>query len=986
MDRKDTKIWLLLALIFITIGTLTFATENWLEQRHSANQRETVFNNIGISRARLESLLGQQLYTLKALSTYIGLHPNISEQEYTRYVASSLPSNSVISIVAAAPELVVKYIYPYVGNEQAIGLNYREHRDQREAVFLAIEQRDSVLAGPVELVQGGTGFVARVPVFVAANEPPADQKLWGIVAAVIPEEILYAESGFASNEQEIDIALRGRDASGPDGPVFFGDAGLFDPSAESILLPIKVASGEWQLAAQPIGGWGLKNSGLVWSIRAGGLMIAIGLFLGFRHRQKLSEQTEEAQRNFENLFEMNNDGLFINDVETLNILNMNQSGLRQLGYDPGEMIGRSALEFAPYQGVEDILAARETLSQQTQIVFETLLRRKDGTHVPVELSTRKVSRPDGDIAISAVRDISERKAVEAALKKSRQDLISAIEAINAGFALWDPAGKLQIFNQRYINLNPQLKEKVKVGISFRELLAYTYDMELVSTDFQRDEWIEMRIADHKDPKGPYEFRSGDGRFVKISEYLTPDGSCVAIYEDITELKRATEHVHYRAYFDVLTGLPNRENFLGKLTETLVAIQRTEQVAALLFVDLDRFKNTNDTLGHAIGDNLLREVALRLRVVVRQTDFVARFAGDEFVVLLRYIEEPINAAHIAENLLAKLSAPYQVDGHEVYCSASIGIAVAPSDTLEAETLLSYADLAMYQAKAIGGNAFRFFTANMTERAQRFVTIEKDLRQAIKEDQCQLHYQPVFDLRSNELCSVEALVRWEHPDFGLMLPDEFISIAEETSFIDELGRWVISEATKKAIDWRNRENQKPIQVAVNVSSRQFWGDFDTRFVRNLLAEADFPAERLNIEITESIVMGDEERIIRVLEDLRDLGVGICIDDFGTGYSAISYLKRLPVTMLKIDRSFVTDIEKSLDDALLVESIIAMAKALRVRVVAEGIETEPQLKILSEMGCDFGQGLLFGEPIDSLEFRKRFLTPNVVQLNDRHRGSKR
>ena len=985
MARNHTNVWLLFILIVIAVGISTYAIEYRLQQNHLATQKEQVFNAVGTARARLEALLGQQLYTLKALSTYIGLYPKITEQEFTRYVANSLPDNSVISVVAAAPDLIVKYIYPLEGNEQVVGLNYREHREQRQPVFLAIEQRDTVLAGPVDLVQGGSGFIARVPVFVADVASPGQQKLWGIVAAVIPEETLYIEAGFSSSELGVNVALRGRNASGPDGAVFFGDAGLFEASAEAVVLPLKVASGQWQLAAQPEGGWGLEDSGILRAVRIGALALAIGIFLGIQHRRKLSEQTAEAQENFENLFEANNDGLFINDLETLSVLKMNQSAFRLLGYEPAEILGRSALEFTPEHGVKEIVDAQQTLSKKTHIVFETSLKRKDGTNVPVELSTRKVSRPGGDIAFSAARDISERKAAEAALKKSRQDLISAIEAINEGFALWDPAGKLQIFNQRYINLNPQLKEIVKIGVSFKEMLAYTYDMGLVATEMQRDEWINMRVAAHQNPQGPYEFRSGDGRFVKISEYLTPDGSCVAIYEDITELKRATEHVHYRAYFDVLTGLPNRENFLGKLTETLVAMKRTEQVAALLFVDLDRFKNTNDTLGHAIGDNLLREVALRLRVVVRQTDFVARFAGDEFVVLLRYIEEPINAAHIAENLLAKLSEPYEVEGHEVYCSASIGIAVAPNDTLEAETFLKYADLAMYQAKAVGGNAFRFFTANMTERAHRFVTIEKDLRQAIKEDQCQLHYQPVFDLRSSQLSSVEALVRWQHPDFGLMLPDEFISIAEETSFIDELGRWVISEATKKAIGWRNRENQAPIKVAVNVSSRQFWGDFDTRFVRDLLAEADFPAERLNIEITESLVMGDEERIIRVLEDLRDLGVGICIDDFGTGYSAISYLKRLPVTMLKIDKSFVADIEKSLDDALLVESIVAMAKALRVRVVAEGIETELQLKMLSEMGCDFGQGLLFGEPIDRIEFQKRFLSPNVVQLSDRFSGGK-
>ncbi|MEM7468716.1 MAG: bifunctional diguanylate cyclase/phosphodiesterase, partial [Pseudomonadota bacterium] len=366
----------------------------------------------------------------------------------------------------------------------------------------------------------------------------------------------------------------------------------------------------------------------------------------------------------------------------------------------------------------------------------------------------------------------------------------------------------------------------------------------------------------------------------------------------------------------------------------------------------------------------------------ETDYVARFAGDEFVVLLRYIDAPINALRIAQNLLTKLGTPYELDGQEVYCSASIGIALAPNDTVEAEAYLRYADLAMYQAKAGGGNTYRFFTSNMTERAERFVTIEKDLRAAVKEHQCLLNYQPVFDLQTNKLSSVEALVRWQHPELGLMLPDEFIPVAEETAFIDELGKWVIAEATSTATNWRSHEQTKLLNVAVNVSSRQFWGHFDANFVSELLAEANFEADRLIIEITESLVLGEENRIVGVLEALRDLGVGICIDDFGTGYSAISYLKRLPVTALKIDKTFIRDIERSLDDALLVESIVAMAKALRVKVVAEGVETESQFTMLTEMGCDFGQGLYFGAPLSDADFRSRFLEPNVVQLHERAR----
>lgn len=982
MPKMSANSRLVSILIVLMIGATTWTIEYWLEQRQRDIQQETVFRAIGTMRARFETLVGQQLYTLQGLATYIGLNPELTQHEFVRFVENSLPVDSVITVIAGARNLIVNLIYPLEANKAVLGLNYRERSIQRPAALLAIEQQDIVLAGPVELVQGGLGFVARTPVFIVDEVRRDKRSLWGLVAAVIPTDTLYEKVGLLSGELGIEVAIRGRDATGPDGPIFFGAKDMFEANSNAIFAPIQIAKGQWQLAARPIGGWGAVDASTRWVVRAIGFAIGLLLLAVVWVQSRLSQQTAVAEQNFEDLFELSSDALYISDAETLQLLNTNQRGYRQLGYERDEMVGHNVAEFYSEKGAVALSQAKALLDEKGYLFFETLIAHKNGTLVPVEISSRRLTRSDGDIVISAVRDITERKLAEAALEKSRQDLISAIEAINEGFVLWDPDGNLQLYNQRYLDLAPELSGIIKIGVSFREVLTYTFDRGLVSTNFSREEWIESRLQDHLDPTGPYEFRAADGRYVKISEYVTADGSCVGIYEDITALKRATEHVHYRAYFDVLTGLPNRENFLGKLTETLAALKRSNQITALLFIDLDRFKIANDSFGHAIGDKLLREVALRLRTQVRETDFVARFAGDEFMVLLRYIDEPENAGHIADTLLKKLNVVYEIEGHDVYCSASIGIAVAPNDSFEPETILKYADLAMYQAKAVGGNAFSYFKANMTERAQRSVAIEKDLRNSIKENQCRLYYQPVFALDTNILGSTEALIRWKHPKLGFILPDQFISIAEETTFIDELGRWVIEEATRNTVNWQARESSSPIKVAVNVSSRQFWGEFDTSFVREVLLEANFPPDRLIIEITESLVMGDEERIIKVLEDLRDMGVGICIDDFGTGYSAISYLRRLPVTILKIDKSFVTDIERSLDDALLVESIVAMAKALRVKVVAEGVETDSQLSMLTDMGCDFGQGLLFGEPVSSEEFRTRFLEPNVVQLRDRHR----
>ncbi|MGR8947420.1 MAG: bifunctional diguanylate cyclase/phosphodiesterase [Gammaproteobacteria bacterium] len=971
----------MIVLILALIGSMTIIAERWSHARVLDAQQELVTDSVATLRARLEVLLAQQRYILNGVASHIRFYPNIGQEDFARYVENFLPPDTVVSMVAAAPApaLEVTRIYPLRGNESVLGLSYRISPSQSATALRAIEQNNMVVAGPVELVQGGAAFVARVPAFEISDEQNATPRLWGLIAAVIPAATFYREAGITSRELGIEVALRGTDASGPSGSVFYGDRQIFNAGADAVTEQIKIGNGSWQLAAIPNGGWNNNTSPLIWLIRIIGLIIAGFLLLGLLFRRRFSRKTEIAEQNFRDLFEANNDALIINDSNTFKILSVNKSAERYLGYPREELVGTDVKDLLPASSRDELNACVHSIRHRNETVFETYLCRKDGSLGHVEVSARRLQRANSDIVLSAVRDISDRKAAEDALRKSQQDLVSAIESINEGFTLWDAEGRLQSYNQRYVDLVPELRDFIKVGVSFEEVLCFGYDKGIVATDFDRDDWVAMRMEAHKQPTGPYEFRTADGRYIKVSEYLTPDESCVGIYEDVTELKRATEHIHYRAYFDVLTGLPNRENFLGKLSETLAAVKRSQQICGLLFIDLDRFKNVNDTLGHNIGDKLLREVALRLRSAIRETDYVARFAGDEFVVLLRYIEAPINALRIVQNLLGKLNASYELEGHEIYCSASIGIALAPNDTMEAEAYLKYADLAMYQAKSVGGNAFRFFKENMTQRAERFFSVEKDLRQSIKDQQLLLNYQPVFDLSINEISSVEALVRWQHPEHGLMLPDEFISVAEETSFIDELGRWVIGEATTNTVDWRSKLQSRPLKVAINVSSRQFWGQFDVQFVREVLDRAGFPPERLIIEITESLVLGEERRIIAVLEDLRNLGVGICIDDFGTGYSAISYLKRLPVTALKIDRSFVHDIERSLDDALLVESIVAMAKALRVKVVAEGVETENQLKLLVEMGCDFGQGLFFGEPLSAVDIRSRFLEPNVVPLLD-------
>jgi len=433
-----------------------------------------------------------------------------------------------------------------------------------------------------------------------------------------------------------------------------------------------------------------------------------------------------------------------------------------------------------------------------------------------------------------------------------------------------------------------------------------------------------------------------------------------LQRNVLALKKSEEKIRYRANFDALTHLPNRSNFVEHLREAISRSRRSGGNIALLFIDLDRFKTINDTLGHDFGDELIRQVAVRIRETIRETDIVSRLGGDEFTVLLSDMVDEIHASIVAKSVLARLSEPFMLHGHEVYSGASIGITICPSDGDDTKTLLKNADMAMYEAKDQGRNTFRFFTAEMTARAQQFLEVDKDMRQALSQEELEVHFQPIFDLNSKGLTGVEALLRWRHPSKGLILPREFIAVAEETGLIEDIGLWVLRSACKTAKPWLNHAAHFDFHLAVNISMRQFKGGFDTKQLSEILEETGFPANRLLLEITESLLMDEDSRIKDVLAEFRDMGVRLAVDDFGTGYSALSYLREFPVNTLKIDQSFIQDIATSTSDRRLVEAIITMAHGLELVAIAEGVESSEQDALLSELGCDMVQGYFYCEPL--------------------------
>ncbi|MEH6814294.1 MAG: EAL domain-containing protein, partial [Motiliproteus sp.] len=439
---------------------------------------------------------------------------------------------------------------------------------------------------------------------------------------------------------------------------------------------------------------------------------------------------------------------------------------------------------------------------------------------------------------------------------------------------------------------------------------------------------------------------------------------VALFSDISKRKEDEARIEYQANFDWLTGLANRNLFSDRFSCALERAERDSKRVALLFIDLDRFKEVNDTLGHRIGDQLLQVASKRLLNSLRKSDTVARLGGDEFAVVLPDNLDMHNIEDAVIKILDSFSQPYCLEGHDAVVSASVGIAIYPDDGTDVETLLRKADSAMYKAKQKGRNNFQFFTLEMDVEAQQRRDLEYALRKALDNDEFVVNYQPIMDLSTGTLVGAEALVRWQRPGVGIVPPSAFIALAEEVGLIVPIGGWVLGEACREAKAWM-RDSEFSPAVAVNFSSRQFQHQDVPGLVRDVLQDTGLPPEKLTIEITESLLIEDDERVLQQLQEIRSMGISLSIDDFGTGYSSLSYLKKFPINVLKIDRSFIIDLSNNTEDRALVAGIISMADSLNLKVVAEGVETAEQADFLKSKDCVYAQGFLYSQALPASEF---------------------
>ncbi len=569
-------------------------------------------------------------------------------------------------------------------------------------------------------------------------------------------------------------------------------------------------------------------------------------------------------------------------------------------------------------------------------------------------------------AQSLAEEVAQRRQVEVELRQSEERLrqaTSVYENTAEGIMITDVRSVIIAVNPAFSAITGYGESEI-LGRSPRLLQSHQQ-----SPLFYQDLWRTLRDRGHWQGELWYRRNNGETHPVWQSVSVVRDAegrvvNYVTVFTDISAIKETQARLQRLAHHDHLTGLPNRQLLLTRLEQAMTHARRQESRIFLLFLDLDRFKNLNDTLGHPAGDQLLREVARRLPVELPGQITVARLGGDEFVLLLEGRRGLRDATPVAESLLENLCQPYRVQGHEVFISASIGIGLFPDDGDDCTTLLRNAEAAMYQAKEQGRNTYRYYTRALTAAAVERFSLETSLRRALEREEFVLHYQPQVDLKSGQVVAVEALIRWRHPQRGLVPPNQFIHLAEECGLILPIDEWVLHTACRHSQTWRQAGLN--LGAAVNVSGAQLVGDRLLRLVRRVLNDTGMDPRCLELEISENFLMRHVQDTISSLGNLRDLGITLAIDDFGTGYSSLSYLKRLPVDKLKIDQSFVRDIPVDGNDAAIARAVIALGRSLQLTVIAEGVETAAQWEFMCEAGCDQVQGFWCGRPIaDISEF---------------------
>ncbi len=860
-----------IALVVVLVAFMFSEQQNQLV--HHQALRAEVLNEVSLVRSRLEGNVTANVQLVRGLVSVIAAEPDITQARFAELAGNLFTGTNQVRSVAAAPDLIVEMVYPVEGNEGAIGLNYMENDAQREAALRARDTGELVIAGPVNLIQGGVGFVGRFPVFYETESGTTE--FWGLVAVVIDAERLYAASGLYDLDH-LDIAISGKDGTGAAGPTFFGDQAVLD--RDPVLADIILPTGSWQIAATPDGNWGGLPDNM-WTVRffiiAAGLLVVVPIFiLGqmFDERVRTRRQLQIVSRRLELALRSSDIGVWERVVST------------------GELY------------------------------WDQRMRRLYGAPL------------DGEVNYETWAD--------------------RLHPEDAGRA-----------TEEFLN-------------SIEQLRPYQSNFRIVMPD---------GTVKHIRAMGSFsQDREGRTRIVGVNWDVTADVTLNAELRHAKsmtearnrELEAAKADIEQMALHDALTGLPNRralDDYLSSLAE----YARGE--FGLLHIDLDRFKQINDTLGHAAGDATLVHTANVLRRHVREGDFMARIGGDEFVVVCTTDCTPRGMDQLAERIVTTMREPLIYKGRPCRSGVSIGVAMSSTSNGDPHQLLINADIALYRAKNHGRNTHQFFSNELHIAAIHTKNVADEILTGLDEDQFVAYYQGQFDARTHKLNGVEALVRWKHPEKGVLPPAEFLHIAEDLNVLATIDARILNQALKQMKTWKRAGLNVP-QVAVNVSARRL---HEPDLVQSL-EEMDFEPGTLTFELVESTFLDQhEDQVAWNLDRIRDMGIGLEIDDFGTGYASIVSLMQLRPNRLKIDRQLVLPTVESGAQRDLVRSIVDIGKSMHIEALAEGVETLEHARIMYELGCTALQGYAFAKPMPGRAF-SRFAREHAQKRSGRKKGA--
>ena len=936
--------------------------------RIEQEQRVLVAQELSEIRARFEGVLNSVVSSARGLAASLVANPDMKSDRLSDMLAELMRYNPTIRNVAIAKGTVITQAYPKEGNERIIGVDYAGLPLQWPAYQRMMETRQAVVTGPVQLIQEEVGVIVRVPMLAA------EDVFVGSVGLPIRLQKLLDAVGLAARPESVRIALRTKPLSRRQ-EVFYGDPAVFaaNPVIEQIALP---GGGAWEVAAYPSGGWGKITPGLIMLRATGVAMCLLAALMAFFVMRNLQLRRENEQRLSESegrlrqrnlALSATSQGVLVSDNKRI-ITYANDAASRLTGYTREELVGNScSMLQGPGSSPETIIEMTSLLNEEQAFNGEILNYRKDGTPFWNELSITPVFDAQQRLSqfVGVLRDVTERRQAEDALR-----IAAIVFEAQEGMMVTDADTVIQRVNQSFTRITGYSAEEV-IGKRPEFLKSDKHD-----AGFFRSMWEKIARDGYWQGEIWNRRKSGEIylQWLTITAVASTQGAIthyVAGFFDITNVRDAEEKVRRLAFYDPLTLLPNRRLMIDRLSQALPASTRSNGYGAVLFIDLDDFKTLNDTRGHDVGDMLLVQVAQRLLGCVRETDTVSRFGGDEFVIMIENLgaDERIAASQvelIGEKIRAELNQPYQLRDFEYHSSTSIGVCLFHGNELQIDELLKRADAAMYQSKRSGRNVLRFFDPAMQAVLEARIGMDADLRQALARQQLRLYYQMQVN-RSGQVIGAEALIRWEHPQRGLVSPVEFIGLAEETGLILPIGQWVLDTACAQLKAWEAQEHAQHLQLSVNVSARQFRQQEFVDLVRRALESSGANPARLKLELTESIVLEDIAGSIAKMQEIKALGVSFSMDDFGTGYSSLAYLTQLPLDELKIDGSFVHNLGIKPTDAVIVQTIVAMADTLGIEVIAEGVETMAQQNFLGSIGCIFYQGYLYSKPVPLAEFER-------------------